>query len=111
MPKGIKGFVKGKCGNPNANGTAIAKKRYFDTMEELEKQNFNPVERLVRMAKNEALEYDEKTALKATITLVERTTQTFKSIEHKTDDKQHSEILDMLGGVMNPLIEEHKRDY
>ena len=85
--------------------------RFYDVMKELDDAKFNPIQRLIKIAKNENGTFEDSASVKATITLVDKTTQTYKSTEHRIDEEQHAQIVASLSTVMNPLLEEHKKDY
>ena len=84
---------------------------FYDVMKELEAENFNPIQRLITIAKNDDGRFEDSASVRATITLVDKTTQTYKSLEHRVDDEQHAQIIASLSTVMTPLLEEHKKDY
>lgn len=87
------------------------KLRFYDVIEELEKSKFSPIKKLIEIAKNENGFFENALSVKATITLVEKTTKTYKSLEHHIDDDQHEQIINSLSSVMNPLLKEHKKDH
>jgi hypothetical protein len=81
---------------------------------ECEKAGFNPVQALIEVAKAEGEKFagiDWGMRVRAMTVLCEKSSQTFKSVEHKTDESQHSAMLDAVNAVMSPLLDEHKRDY
>lgn len=86
-----------------------AKEQQKDAESIYRAMGYDPVESLVKVAQNEMLE--PKVYASARIAIFKTTVPTLKAIEHKNDDKQHTDMIITLNKVMGPLLIEYQKSY
>lgn len=109
MVSGKKGPPKGVSNNPKGRPKGIKDRRvaYIDALETLKDMGHNPIEALTIIARESS---NELNRIKANAILADKSSPSLRSVEHKTDESQHSDLI-LLKKQMLELENANKKDY
>jgi hypothetical protein len=106
------GSINGKSNNSKGRPAGIKDKRllYKSVQEQLSEAGFNPVELLIKIARNDCdVEVDIKTRKSATKDLLDKAYPDLRAIDIKSD--QAVENVREIKDYMSALLKDNKKDY
>lgn len=103
-------FVKGQSGNKGGRpkGSPDARRKFYDVQATLEAAGFDPVAAMLEIAMHSE---SNDLRYKATRDLIDKIAPALKSVEHKTDDTQHNDMLEQLKSAMQIATDKHKKEF